>query len=463
VPVPVPVSPKKPAELSLSLLRPRTDSRASLTIGNPPILVENLRRFAEDLAAMGQLFEGTCQGESVLVKEMRFVSEDEMHAQRGEVFLHGVALQEYAQAQATGKAGAEMACELPQIFANETYNGVLRLVMKKIDMEPVADETNVKLLLSDIAETNQVTARHAAFAASCGLLRALTETFSILSPALVHGDVNPRNVLVSRRWKVVTLNDGDVLPPLPGTSARKEVVHYQDADTAERAARDAARRGRLVSGPKVVVGAGLVDFGLSRQQTNWLWPPRMGPFEGFWTRHTEPVGREMEMKGFGGWAFQRVSGDFRYCPVVSFIAAEASIQGGPPGFGLVGAEQGQYIHGLDAYGAGCVALEVLMRGLDSLPAHDRQVWDKLLQAWDRYRQLVEHLQTFIRSSNWTALLKEDSVRRVREAVDAVLVAIQRVNATPQEQVLLNVIVRLMTATEPVPWSALAFELSLQYN
>jgi hypothetical protein len=413
---------------------------------------------------MGQLFEGTCQGEAVLVKEMRFASEEEMHAQRGEVFLHGVALQEYAQAQAAGKAGAEMACELPQICATETYNGVMRLVMKKIDMEPVADETNVKALLTDIETTNQVTARHAAFAASCGLLRSMTETFSILAPVLVHGDVNPRNVLMSRRWKVVTISDGDMLPPPPGSSARKEVVHYQDSDTAERAARDAARRGRLVSGPKVVVGAGLVDFGLSRQQTNWLWPPRMGPFEGgFWTRHTEVLGRDMEMKGFGGWAFQRVSGDFRYCPVVSFLAAESSIQGGPPGFGLVGAEQGQYIHGLDAYGAGCVALEVLMKGLDGLQGQDRLGWDKLLQAWDTYRKLVEHLQTFIRSANWTALLKEDASRRVREAIDAVLTAIQRVHVTPQEQVVLGAIVKLMTATEPVPWSALAFELSLQYN
>jgi hypothetical protein len=134
------------------------------------------------------------------------------------------------------------------------------------------------------------------------------------------------------------------------------------------------------------------------------------------------------------------------------------LQQGPPGFGLHGFDRDQYMHGLDAFGVGCTVLELLMQGLEELPVESRREWDHLCGSWKQYRRLVDHLQSLIRSSNWPAFLAEGSSRKVREALEQVFSAItQTYHATPEEQAILLMILRLMKPAEPVNWHQLAYE------
>jgi hypothetical protein len=216
-----------------------------------------------------------------------------------------------------------------------------------------------------------------------------------------------------------------------------------------------------VEGPKVTIKAGLVDFGLSRQQQNWLWPRGHGPFDGLWTPPNDPFARDLELKGIGGWAFMRVAGDFRYCPPCTFQAAESMLQQGPPGFGLHGFDREQYVHGLDAFGVGCTVLELLMKGIEEIPVESRREWDHLCGSWKQYRNLVDYLQSLIRSSNWQAFLAEESSRKVREALEQVYAALTQTlyRATHEEQAIHRMILRLMQYAEPVNWHQFAYELS----
>merc|ERR1719258_409411 len=129
--------------------------------------------------------------------------------------------------------------------------------------------------LRDIVQTNKVTPRFAAFSFAHQVLRSLVSSFKIISPHILHGDINARNVLFMRKWKLCQLNgNGD---------GGHSWTHYKSRATADARARDLSAQGLLVEGPKVTIKAGLVDFGLSRQQNNWLWPRGYGPFEGLWT------------------------------------------------------------------------------------------------------------------------------------------------------------------------------------
>jgi hypothetical protein len=137
------------------------------------------------------------------------------------------------------------------------------------------------------------------------------------------------------------------------------------------------------------------------------------------------------------------------------------LQQGPPGFGLLGFDREQYVHGLDAFGVGCTVLELLMKGIDELPVESRREWDHLSGSWKQYRNLVDHLQSLIRSSNWQAFLAEDSSRKVREALEQVFAALTQTfyRATHEEQAILRMILRLMQCAEPVNWHQLAYELA----
>merc|ERR1711937_538928 len=160
--------------------------------------------------------------------------------------------------------------------------------------------------------TNKVTPRFAAFSFAHQVLRSLVSSFKIIGPHILHGDINARNVLFMRKWKLCQLNEnGD---------GGHSWTHYKSRATADARARDLSAQGLLVEGPKVTIKAGLVDFGLSRQQNNWLWPRGYGPFEGLWTPPNDLHGRNFELNGMGGWAFMRVAGDFRYCPPSTFQA-----------------------------------------------------------------------------------------------------------------------------------------------
>jgi hypothetical protein len=324
--------------------------------------------------------------------------------------------------------------------------------MKKLDMSPVVDEVVARDALRDIVQTNKVTPRFAAFSFAHQVLRSLVSSFKIIGPHILHGDINARNVLFMRKWKLCQLNEnGD---------GGHSWTHYKSRATADARARDLSAQGLLVEGPKVTIKAGLVDFGLSRQQNNWLWPRGYGPFEGLWTPPNDLHGRNFELNGMGGWAFMRVAGDFRYCPPSTFQAAESMLQQGPPGFGLHGFDREQYVHGLDAFGVGCTVLELLMQGLEEIPVESRREWEHLCGAWKQYRHLVDYLQSLIRSSNWPAFLAEESSRKVREALEQVFAAGSQIyHATNEEQALLRVILRLMQFGEPVNWPQFAYELS----
>jgi hypothetical protein len=127
---------------------------------------------------------------------------------------------------------------------------------------------------------------------------------------------------------------------------------------------------------------------------------------------------------------------------------------------LHGFDREQYVHGLDAFGVGCTVLELLMQGLEELPVESRREWDHLCGSWKQYRNLVDYLQSLIRSSNWPAFLAEESSRKVREALEQVFAALtQTYNAAPEEQVVLRMILRLMQCAEPVNWHQFAYELS----
>jgi serine/threonine protein kinase len=424
----------------------------TLVVGN--VEVSDVRPFAEDLVGMAQLFQGvhTANGTAVLVKEMKFSSEEEMRQQQGEAFLHEMANNLYGRASNERNPDMQFAADIPHLYAAKSENGVWRLVMKKLDMSPVVDDLVVRDVLRDIVQTNKVTPRSAAFSVATQVLRSLVSTFKIIGPHILHGDVNARNVLFMRKWALCQLNEnGD---------GGHSWIHYKNRAIAESRARDLSAQGLLVEGPKVTIKAGLVDFGLSRQQQNWLWPRGHGPFEGLWTPPNDPYGRDLELKGIGGWAFMRVAGDFRYCPPSSFQAAESMLQQGPPGFGLHGFDREQYVHGLDAFGVGCTILELLMQGLEELSIESRREWDHLSGSWKQYRNLVDFLQSLIRSSNWPAFLAEESSRKVREALEQVFAALsQTYHAAPEEQAVLRMILRLMQCAEPVNWHQLAYELS----
>jgi hypothetical protein len=306
--------------------------------------------------------------------------------------------------------------------------------------------------LRDIVQTNKVTPRTAAFSMATQVLRSLVCTFKIISPNILHGDVNARNVLFMRKWGLCQLNEnGD---------GGHSWTHFKNRATADARASALSAQGLLIEGPKVTIKAGLVDFGLSRQQQFWLWPRGFGPFDGFFTSPSDPFARDLEMKGIGGWAFMRVAGDFRYCPPSSFQAAESMLQQGPPGFGLHGFDRDQYVHGLDAFGVGCTVLELLMRGLEELPVESRREWEHLLGSWKQYRKLTDYLQSLIRASNWPAFLNEDSPRKVREALEHVFAALSRTfHATKEEQAVIQIILRLMKCAEPVNWHQFSYELS----
>jgi len=159
------------------------------------------------------------------------------------------------------------------LYVANNANGVWRLVMKKLDMSPVVDEVVARDALRDIVQTNKVTPRFAAFSFAHQVLRSLVSSFKIIGPHILHGDINARNVLFMRKWKLCQLNEnGD---------GGHSWTHYKSRATADARARDLSAQGLLVEGPKVTIKAGLVDFGLSRQQNNWLWPRGYGPFKGF--------------------------------------------------------------------------------------------------------------------------------------------------------------------------------------
>jgi hypothetical protein len=426
----------------------------TLVVGN--VEVNDVRPFAEDLVGMAQLFQGvhtSANGTStpVLVKEMKFSSEEEMRQQQGEAFLHDMANNLYGHASNERSPDIQFAAEIPHLYAANSANGVWRLVMKKLDMSPVVDDSVVRDALRDIVQTNKVTPRFAAFSMAQQVLRSLVSTFKIIGAHILHGDVNARNVLFMRKWGVCERNENDVVTR----------SYYKNRAQAETSARDLSAQGLLVEGPKVVIKAGLVDFGLSRQQTNWLWPRGHGPFDGLWTSPNDPRGRDLELKGIGGWAFMRVAGDFRYCPPCTFLAAESMLQQGPPGFCLQGFDREQYVHGLDAFGVGCTVLELLMKGLEELPVESRCEWDNLIGSWKQYRNLVDYLQSLIRSNNWPAFIAEESSRKVREVLEQVLAAIltQAHHAAHEEQAILLMILRLMQSFEPVNWHQFAYELS----
>merc|ERR1711907_477266 len=122
---------------------------------------------------------------------------------------------------------------------------------------------------------------------------------------------------------------------------------------------------------------------------------------------------------------------------------------GPPGFSLHGFDREQYVHGLDAFGVGCTVLELLMKGIEELSVESRREWDHLCGSWKQYRNLVDFLQSLIRSSNWQAFLAEESSRRVREALDQVFAALtQTFHAAAEEQTIFRMILRLMQYAEP---------------
>jgi hypothetical protein len=418
--------------------------------------VDDVRPFAEDLVGMAQLFQGVhwVHGTPtpVLVKEMKHSSEEEMRQQQGEAYLHGMANELYGHASNERNPDMQFAADIPQLYTANCANGVWRLVMKKLEMSPVVEETVVRDALRDIVQTNQVTPRHAAFSMAAQVLRSLVSTFKIIGPNILHGDVNARNVLFMRKWAVTVANQN-------GDGGQSSML-FKNRASAESAIRDFSAQGHVVEGPKVTIKAGLVDFGLSRQQQNWLWPRGLGAFEGLWTPPNDLYGRDLELKGIGGWAFMRVAGDFRYCPPSTFQAAESMLQQGPPGFGLHGFDREQYVHGLDAFGVGCTVLELLMQGLEELPVESRREWDHLCSTWKQYRRLVDHLQSLIRSSNWPAFLAEDSSRKVREALEQVFAALtQTYYATHDEQAILRMVLRLMQSAEPVNWHQFAYELS----
>jgi len=442
-------------------------SRESYVVGGVlnvnGVEVSDVRPFAEDLVGMAQLFQGvhTANGTPVLVKEMKFSSEEEMRQQEGEAFLHDLANKLYDHASSERNPDLQFAAEIPQLYVANNANGVWRLVMKKLDMSPVVDEVVARDALRDIVQTNKVTPRFAAFSFAHQVLRSLVSSFKIIGPHILHGDINARNVLFMRKWKLCQLNEnGD---------GGHSWTHYKSRATADARARDLSAQGLLVEGPKVTIKAGLVDFGLSRHQNQWLWRRGYGPFEGLWTQPNDLRGRNFELNGMGGWAFMRVAGDFRYCPPSTFQAAESMLQQGPPGFGLHGFDREQYVHGLDAFGVGCTCLEILMHGIEELPLESRRDWDHLRGSWKQYRQLVEHLQSLIRSSNWPVFLQEEASRRVREALEQVFASLREaleqsfpqtsLHAAPEEQVVLWTILRLMKCAEPVNWPQIAHELA----
>merc|ERR1712078_982397 len=88
----------------------------------------------------------------------------------------------------------------------------------------------------------------------------------------------------------------------------------------------------------------------------------------------------------------------------------------------------------------------------------RRDWDHLRGSWKQYRQLVEHLQSLIRSSNWPVFLQEEASRRVREALEQAFPQTS-LHAAPEEQVVLWTILRLMKCAEPVNWPQIAHELA----
>ena len=110
-----------------------------------------------------------------------------------------------------------------------------------------------------------------------------------------------------------------------------------------------------------------------------------------------------------------------------------------------------------------------MHGIEELPLESRRDWDHLRGSWKQYRQLVEHLQSLIRSSNWPAFLQEEASRRVREALEQVFASLREaleqsfpqtsLHAAPEEQVVLWTILRLMKFAEPVNWPQIAHELA----
>jgi hypothetical protein len=424
-----------------------------MVVGN--VEVGEVRPFAEDLVGMAQLFQGVHQatGAAVLVKEMKFSSEEEMRQQQGEAYLHEMANHLYQHATDQRNPDMQFAADIPHLYAAANANGVWRLVMKKLDMSPVVEDSVVRDVLRDIVQTNKATPRNAAFSVAAQVLRSLVATFKIIGPNILHGDVNARNVLFMRKWLLCQLNEnGD---------GGHSWIHCKSRAIAESRARDLSEKGLLVEGPTVTIKAGLVDFGLSRQQQNWLWPRGLGAFEGLWTPPNDLFARDLELRGIGGWAFMRVAGDFRYCPPSTFLAAESMLQQGPPGFGLHGFDREQYVHGLDAFGVGCTVLELLMKGLEELPLESRREWDHLCGSWKQYRSLVDYLQSLIRSSNWQAFLAEESSRKVREALEQVYAALTQTvyRATDEEQAILRMILRLMQCAEPVNWHQLAYELA----